>query len=159
MSSLRRLIAVALGAGTLTALLCLPLLDAAPQQKDKAADLKKPADPKKPADAQKKEGEFTDALTLPTKRDAKNVIDATEDYIKASEWAVVCQLLQSLLEEKEDNFVQVKRVAADGQETQVWTSVRAEASGCRRTARRTSRRACCRGSARCGRRSGCRSVP
>lgn len=122
MSSLRRLIAMALGSGTLAALLCLPLLDAAGQQKDKGAD------PKKPAEAKKKESEFTDALTLPTKREAKTVIDATEYYIQASAWAEVCQLLQSLLEEKEDNFVQVKRVAAGGEETQVWTSVRAEAN-------------------------------
>ncbi len=129
MTSLCRLVVAALGTGALGVFICLPLLDAAPQQKAKVAAPPAPQDaPKKPADTAKKDGEFTDALTLPTKREAKQRIEATDSYIQGEDWPVACQLLQSLLEEPEDVFVQVKRADPTGQDSLVWTSARAEAN-------------------------------
>src|SRR5690349_3626684 len=60
------------------------------------------------------EGEFTDAITLPTDRKAKRSIDLAEDFIKEEDWAGAAETLQGLLDTKEDLFLQVKRKGPDG---------------------------------------------
>src|SRR5262245_8399544 len=109
MSSSRRTVAVLLSLGGLAGLALLPTLGAAPQQ---AAPQPVPAQPGgviirgkavlQPAPAgigpaaPGGPSEFTDALTLPTDRDAKKRIDAAEDYIKEEAWGEASQLLQAL---------------------------------------------------------------
>ncbi|MCI0461393.1 MAG: PQQ-binding-like beta-propeller repeat protein, partial [Gemmataceae bacterium] len=72
--------------------------------------------------------EFTDAITLPTDRDLKKRLEAAEEYIKEEAWGMAARLLQSILDSKEDVFVQVRRKGLDGQETIHWASARAEAN-------------------------------
>jgi len=75
------------------------------------------------------EGEFTDAITLPTDRQVKKRLEvAQEDYIKSEAWTQACSLLQSILDSKEDVFVQVRRKGANNQEQVRWVSARAEAN-------------------------------
>jgi outer membrane protein assembly factor BamB len=74
-------------------------------------------------------GEFTDAITLPTDRQSKKILElAEEDYIKNEAWTETCRLLQSILNKQEDVFVQVRRKGADNQEQVRWVSARAEAN-------------------------------
>jgi outer membrane protein assembly factor BamB len=81
-----------------------------------------------PANAAK-EGEFTDAISLPTDRKVRQNLEAAEqDYIKSAQWAEASKLLQSVLMSKEDVFVQVRRKGPDGQEKVRWVSARAEAN-------------------------------
>jgi outer membrane protein assembly factor BamB len=73
--------------------------------------------------------DLTDAITLPTDRTVKKRLEAAQDdYIKNESWAEACQLLQFVLDNKEDVFVQVKRRDADGQEKTHWVSAKAEAN-------------------------------
>lgn len=72
--------------------------------------------------------EFTDAITLPSDRQAKKRIEAAEDCIKDEDWGNAARLLQALLDAKEDVFLQVRRQDLNGRETVHWTSVRAEAN-------------------------------
>src|SRR5438132_1995182 len=71
---------------------------------------------------------FTDDVTIPTDRQSKRLIEAAQDYIKKKEWQVVCESLQSLLEGKEDSFLEVTTNDADGKPVTRRVSVRAEAS-------------------------------
>lgn len=75
-----------------------------------------------------RETEFTDAITLPTDRQAKKRIEAAEDCIRDEDWGTASRLLQSLLDAQEDVFIQVKRKDVQGRETLQWTSVRSEAN-------------------------------
>src|SRR3974377_1134043 len=53
-----------------------------------------------------KEGEFTDAISLPTDRQIRQRLEAAEgDYIKSESWAEASKLLQSVLMSNEDVFV------------------------------------------------------
>jgi hypothetical protein len=82
-----------------------------------------------PADAtQGKEGEFADALTLPTDRKARMSLQAAEDYIGEAAWDQATHVLQLLLNGKEDLFVEVKRSDATGKASSQWTSIRFEAN-------------------------------
>jgi outer membrane protein assembly factor BamB len=53
-----------------------------------------------------------DALTLPTDRKAKRSIDVAQDLIKQEKWGEAAVVLQSLLDTKEDLFVEVERNGA-----------------------------------------------
>src|SRR5947199_344832 len=72
-------------------------------------------------------GEFTDAITLPKNNDAHKLITAAEELLKEEAWGDVARALQSLLDAKEDAFVQLRRKVA-GKETVQWLSIRAEAN-------------------------------
>src|SRR6202035_4546990 len=74
------------------------------------------------------DGEFTDAITLPKDREVKKNLEAAADYIKKESWVEACKFVQSVLNRKEDVFVQVKRRGADNQEKVRWVSARAEAN-------------------------------
>src|SRR5262245_30819607 len=51
---------------------------------------------------------FTDAVTVPTDREARRLIQAAQDYIKKKEWRVAAECLQSLLESREDSFLEIE---------------------------------------------------
>jgi len=82
-----------------------------------------------PNAAKDKEGnEFSHAITLPTDNRHKKRLEAAVDYMKEAAWGKASQVLQSLLDIKEDVFVQVTRKDNNGKETYPWVSVRAEAN-------------------------------
>src|SRR5258708_5864530 len=65
--------------------------------------------------------EFSHAITLPTNNKLQKKMEAAQDIIneniknpKAETWGEVTKLLQSLLDEKEDVFIQVTRTDATG---------------------------------------------
>lgn len=112
------------------------------KEQDKPKPVDKPAPPK-PAQppvpkiapriapgavAKSADPRFTDDVTIPTDRESKRLIQAAQDYIKKKEWQVVCESLQSLLEGKEDSFLEVTSNDADGKPVTRRVSVRAEAN-------------------------------
>jgi outer membrane protein assembly factor BamB/tetratricopeptide (TPR) repeat protein len=56
-----------------------------------------------------KNGSASDAITFPTDRKAKSSLSLAEDFIKEQSWGEASRILQSLLESKEDVFVEVER--------------------------------------------------
>jgi outer membrane protein assembly factor BamB len=66
---------------------------------------------------------FADSFSFPTDRKARRTLEAAEDFIKDQSWGEAAKLLQSLLDTKEDVFVEVKRG-----ETTHWTSLKGEAN-------------------------------
>jgi outer membrane protein assembly factor BamB/tetratricopeptide (TPR) repeat protein len=56
-----------------------------------------------------KNGSASDAITFPTDRKAKTSLSLAEDFIKEKSWGEASRILQSLLESKEDVFVEVER--------------------------------------------------
>jgi outer membrane protein assembly factor BamB/tetratricopeptide (TPR) repeat protein len=56
-----------------------------------------------------KNGSASDAITFPTDRKAKTSLGLAEDFIKEKSWGEASRILQSLLESKEDVFVEVER--------------------------------------------------
>ncbi len=72
--------------------------------------------------AGKKAG-FADSFSFPTDRKARRTLEAAEDFIKDHSWGEAAKLLQSLLDTKEDVFVEVKH----GEATH-WTSLKSEAN-------------------------------
>jgi len=94
-----------------------------PAQKATPRPIGGPAPATKTADPR-----FTDDVTIPTDRESKRLIQAAQDYIKKKEWQVVCESLQSLLDGKEDSFLEVTTNDADGKPVTRRVSVRAEAS-------------------------------
>jgi outer membrane protein assembly factor BamB len=123
MSRSRRFCVVLAGLGFLTTL-------AGAQEIRKALPFPPPpvGAPAAPAPAPAKASEFSDALNLPTDNDLKQVIEAAEDRVKEKLWAEAARLLQSLLDSKEDVFIEVRRKEKDGKEGVRKVSVRAEAS-------------------------------
>ncbi len=84
----------------------------------------KPAETKSDEDKQ-----FSDAVTLPTNRESRRLIQAAQDYIKKEDWRVACECLQSLLEGKEDSFIEVDGPPDEkGKPTKRRVSVRTEAN-------------------------------
>src|SRR5947209_2516789 len=84
--------------------------------------------PIQPRDNPPGDGDFTDAVTLPTDRQVKKRLEAAQDdYIKNEAWAEASRLLQSILDNKQDVFVQMKRKGEDGKEKTHWISARTEA--------------------------------
>jgi outer membrane protein assembly factor BamB len=71
---------------------------------------------------------FTDAVTVPTNRESRQLIQAAQDYIKKKEWQVAAGCLQSLLEAKEDSFIEVEGKDDKGNTTKRRVSVRIEAN-------------------------------
>lgn len=91
-----------------------------PQPPDKAA---------KKAEASKSENKpFTDAVTVPTDREARRLIQAAQDYIKKKEWRVAAECLQSLLESREDTFLELDGTTDQGKPEKRRLSVRSEAN-------------------------------
>jgi outer membrane protein assembly factor BamB len=70
-----------------------------------------------------KKAGFADSFSFPTDRKARRTLEAAEDFIKDQSWGEAAKLLQSLLDTKEDVFVEVKR----GDATH-WTSLKSEAN-------------------------------
>ena len=60
-------------------------------------------------DEQGSNGAPSDAITFPTDRKAKTSLSLAEDFIKEKSWGEASRILQSLLESKEDVFVEVQR--------------------------------------------------
>jgi outer membrane protein assembly factor BamB len=72
---------------------------------------------------------FTDAVTVPTNSASKRLIQAAQDYIKKKEWRVTCECLQSLLEDKQDSFIEIDGGVDDkGKPAKRRVSVRTEAN-------------------------------
>ncbi|MCS6851901.1 MAG: PQQ-like beta-propeller repeat protein [Gemmataceae bacterium] len=117
-SAMRRLSLVLLGVGLAGGLTLAPQLWAQKVIQLPAVDDKEPPAPV----------EFTDAITLPKSTDAPKRIAAAEDLIKEGSWSEAVRALQSLLDTKEDAFLQVKRTDKSGKESVHWVSVRAEAN-------------------------------
>jgi tetratricopeptide (TPR) repeat protein len=88
--------------------------------------------PAKPGGPEAAKEEMTDALSIPTDRKSQKSIDAAQDLIKEENWAQAANILQKLLESKEDIFVEVERrtKGPDGKEqvTRQRTSLRVEAN-------------------------------
>src|SRR5436305_8707989 len=84
----------------------------------------------KPADAKAEEDKpFTDDVTIPTNRESRRLIQAAQDYIKKEDWRVACECLQSLLETKEDSFIETDGPPDEkGKPTKRRVSVRTEAN-------------------------------
>jgi outer membrane protein assembly factor BamB/tetratricopeptide (TPR) repeat protein len=75
------------------------------------------------------EGQFTDAITLPSDRKIKKLLQlAEEDSIKNKAWSEAARLLQSILDNPQDVFVQVRRKGQDNQEKVRWVSAKTEAN-------------------------------
>src|SRR5947209_8646520 len=74
------------------------------------------------------DGEFTDAIQLPRDREVKKHLEAATDYIAKEQWVEACRFLQSVLERKEDVFVQVHRKGADKQDKVRWVSAKTESN-------------------------------
>ena len=84
---------------------------------------KEDSDPKTPID-----GTDNSAVSLPRDNKMKSRIEAAQDYIKSGDWAEACNVLQKLLEIKEDVFAEIARKGADGKATTALVSVRTEAN-------------------------------
>ena len=73
--------------------------------------------------------DFTDDVTVPSNRESKRLIQAAQDYIKKKEWRVACECLQSLLEDKQDSFIEIDGGTDEkGKPTKRRVSVRTEAN-------------------------------
>jgi outer membrane protein assembly factor BamB len=74
--------------------------------------------------------EFGDssAISLPRDNKLKSQIEAAVDYIKEEDWVLATEILQKLVSIKEDVFAKLPRKTPGGKDTEVWTSVRAEAN-------------------------------
>jgi hypothetical protein len=86
---------------------------------------------KKEAPAGKEEkDDFGDmsAISLPRDNKLKSQIEAAVDYIKEEDWVLATEILQKLVGIREDVFAKLRRKTPEGKETEVWTSVRAEAN-------------------------------
>lgn len=69
------------------------------------------------------------AISFPKDTRAKKKLEAAADFIKESAWADATHVLQSLLNQPEDVFVEVERVSDDGKtRTTFYTSIRNEAN-------------------------------
>jgi outer membrane protein assembly factor BamB len=71
---------------------------------------------------------FTDAVTLPVDREARRLMQAAQDYIKKKEWRIAAECLQSLLENREDSFLEVENANEQGKTEKRRVSVRTEAN-------------------------------
>jgi outer membrane protein assembly factor BamB len=72
---------------------------------------------------------FSDAVTLPTNRQSNGLIQAAQDYIKKKDWGTAAELLQQLLEDKQDSFIEVDgKPDEKGKPTKRRVSVRIEAN-------------------------------
>ena len=110
--------------GTVLALIGgLVAIPAASQAQVKAMQKMIPAP--QPAEAEKP---FTDAVTLPVDREARRLIQAAQDYIKKKEWRIASECLQSLLENREDSFLEVETNSEPGKTEKRRVSVRTEAN-------------------------------
>ncbi len=113
---------------TLTALLTAFLLGTAALGRQ-GPTFKKEERPGKPA-AKDDKDDFGDssAISLPRDNKLKSQIEAAVDYIKTEDWVLATEILQKLVGIKEDVFAKLPRKTPEGKDTEVWTSVRAEAN-------------------------------
>jgi hypothetical protein len=72
--------------------------------------------------------DFADAISLPASRGIQKRLHAAEEFIQSEVWGTATYLLRSILESKEDVFVQIRRKGIDGQEILHWASARSEAN-------------------------------
>ncbi len=72
---------------------------------------------------------YGEAVTVPINRESKRLIQAAQDYIKKKEWLTAVECLQSLLEDKQDSFIEVDGGADEkGKTPKRRVSVRIEAN-------------------------------
>src|SRR5437868_5486461 len=105
MSSRTRRLAGLLGAGG--AVLLLALADARAQPRGVPTPAPPPGGAALPAKTADEKTPFSDAVTLPTHRESKRLIQAAQDYIKKQEWGTAAECLQQLLEDKQDSFIEI----------------------------------------------------
>jgi outer membrane protein assembly factor BamB len=118
----RRLAGLLGGAATLLFVFALP--DARGQRQPGALPIPIPFG--KPPD---EKAAFAEAVTVPTNRQSKGLIQAAQDYIKKKEWGTAAECLQQLLEDKQDSFIEVDGTPDDkGKPTKRRKSVRTEAN-------------------------------
>lgn len=129
MSRLSRAITVLVGVAGAAALVAFaPVTEAQDAVPAKKKARPAPAVPANAGGPNVKEGEFTDALTLPTDRKARKALERAQDLLDESNWSDAAHVAQLLLNSKEDMFVEVKRPGPDGKEHTQWTSIRFEAN-------------------------------
>ncbi|MSR30812.1 MAG: tetratricopeptide repeat protein [Gemmataceae bacterium] len=68
------------------------------------------------------------AVSLPRDNKMKSRVEAAQDYIKSRDWAEACNVLQKLVEIKEDVFAEIPRKGPDGKDAVAIVSVRTEAN-------------------------------
>jgi outer membrane protein assembly factor BamB/tetratricopeptide (TPR) repeat protein len=78
--------------------------------------------------AEEEKAPFVDAVTVPTNRESKRLIQAAQDYIKKKEWGTAVECLQSLLEDKQDSFIEIDATDDKGKPTKRRISVRTDAN-------------------------------
>jgi outer membrane protein assembly factor BamB/tetratricopeptide (TPR) repeat protein len=123
---MRRFVAVVTVLGFLATLACLQTVAAQGRVALRKPIVVQPVPP--PGVEPGKEAEGHDALILPTNSDAKRLFGLADDYIKEEAWGQAARVLQALLDNPEDTFLQVKRKGPDNKETTTWLSVRVEAN-------------------------------
>jgi outer membrane protein assembly factor BamB len=75
------------------------------------------------------DGDLKDGITLPTDRKLKGQLAVATEFILHDEnWDMACRVLQKLLDNEQDVFVELERVGPDGKKSTHWTSVRSEAN-------------------------------
>jgi outer membrane protein assembly factor BamB len=121
--SMRRTVAVLLGVAILAGLTFLPSATGQPVLKRPPRPAPIDGLPGEPRDP----SEVGNALTLPmADKTTKDNVLAAPDYIAAKKWTEAIDLLQRLVDRKEDVFVEVKHKDAGGKESATLVSVRAE---------------------------------
>jgi outer membrane protein assembly factor BamB len=118
--SMRRTAVVLLGSGLLALLTCLP------QALGQGKRMVGPGVPNAPGTENNNDG--SQAIQLPTDSKLKKKLDAARDYMEEKSWGEACRIIQSLLDVKEDVFVEVKRKDSSGKDIPGWVSVRSEAN-------------------------------
>ena len=68
------------------------------------------------------------AVSLPRDNKMKSRIEAAQDYIKSEDWAEACNVLQKLIDIREDVFAELGRKGPDGKDSTSLVSVRTEAN-------------------------------
>jgi outer membrane protein assembly factor BamB len=106
-------------------LIALPAAGEAQVKVMKAAQPLGPLPPPPPG----ADGQFTEAITLPSDRTIKKRLQmAEEDSIKSKAWSEAVRLLQSILDNANDVFVQVKRPLKYNPDKVRWVSAKTEAN-------------------------------
>lgn len=67
-------------------------------------------------------------VSLPRDNKMKSRIEAAQDYIRSQDWAEACNVLQKLIDIREDVFAELMRKGPDGKDVAVLVSVRTEAN-------------------------------
>jgi outer membrane protein assembly factor BamB len=72
---------------------------------------------------------FSSGLNLPVEAEVPQKLEAVHDYIKAKEWEKATQVLQAILDAREDVLLASRSQTPEGKTAVVWGSLRKEARG------------------------------